>query len=328
MDLIIKPTQACNFKCAFCSSNNIAESCQETLPLDTLFDFLKKHDVFRIIVNGGDPLMMSPDYYWNMLKFIEDNDMNTRLSLTTNLWDFYLHPDKWKGLFCQPNVGVCTSFQYGGERRLANGEEFTEEKFRKVLAMFTENIGYVPMFIAVINKHNEDSVLDTVRLAKSVGTKCKINPAVQSGRSKDFYPLYKMYEHYLNIIDAGLGDYEENCRYIQQVMHSQKTCCPYARTCYKNIRCISPDGKLHSCGCFNDDHQVNEAAGERTYELHEYGEKQIRKDYGYLKAECFGCSCFTLCNGCYKHIADIKRSGTIGEHCRAMHAIKGRLEKL
>ena len=328
MDLIIKPTQACNFGCTFCSSNNIADNCKETLPPDVLFDFLKNNPTDRIIVNGGDPLMMPPEYYWKILEFLKESNMKTRLDFTTNLWDFYLHPDKWTELFKQPNVGVCTSFQYGGERRLADGREFTEEMFRDVVKLFKERLGHPPLFIAVINDNNEDTVIKTVELARDLNTECKINPAVQSGRSGSFYPLYKMYEQYLSIIDSGLGEFEHNCSYIKQVMHHQHVCCPYTRNCYKTIRCLSPDGKLHSCGCFNDDDRKNAEQGSKTYELHEAAENQIKKDFGYLKAECFGCSLFGLCNGCYKHIADIKRSGTVEEHCRGMQKIKKRLEKL
>lgn len=328
MDLIIKPTQACNFRCTFCSSNDIAEDYREELPLDTLFAFLMTHDTSRIIVNGGDPLMMPPEYYWEILAFMKENGMKTTLDFTTNLWDFYLHPDKWSSLFLQPGVSVCTSFQYGGERRLANGNEYTEEQFCKIMKQFTERIGYTPLFIAVITEHNENTVLDTVRLARTLGTECKINPAVQSGRSRWFYPLYKMYSHYLDIIDAELGEYESNCKYIRRIMHYKDACCPYARGCYRSIRCMNPRGELHSCGCFNDDSHLNALLGKPTYELHRCNEDQLEKDYGYLKAECFGCSCFGLCNGCYKHIADIKNSGTVEEHCSGMQKIKKRLEAL
>ena len=60
MELIIKPTEACNFKCTFCSSTSIAESKVQLLSLDQIFQFLKRFpETNTIIVNGGDPLSSS-----------------------------------------------------------------------------------------------------------------------------------------------------------------------------------------------------------------------------------------------------------------------------
>ena len=97
-DLIIKPTQLCNFRCSFCSSSDIAQD-NETLSLNTLFNFLKNNDIGRIIINGGDPLMMPPEYYTSILNFLDKNGMSTRLSFTTNLWDYYNNPSKWEKIF-------------------------------------------------------------------------------------------------------------------------------------------------------------------------------------------------------------------------------------
>ena len=326
MDLIIKPTQACNFGCTFCSSNRITEGCA-TLPLKKLFTFLEENDVRRIIVNGGDPLMMPPEYYWAIIRFLDEKDMPTTLSLTSNLWDFYLHPDKWVELFKHPRVGVCTSFQYGEERRLRDGRVFTEELFRKVFQKFYEKVGYKLMFISVTTEANEDRVMDTVRLAKELGTQCKINPAVKSGRAGAYYPFHKMCEKYLEIIDAGLKDYEANACELFKVYHHEKSCCPYCRTCYRTIRAMSPDGLVHSCGSFNDDHFVRKEAGLPTYCLQDTPEDKIKKDFRYLKPECLGCDLNNFCNSCFKRSVDILEAGQVEEHCKGMKKLKARIER-
>ena len=80
MDLVIKPTRACNFKCSFCSSNLIPN---KKLNLDVVKDFLLKNDVSTIIVNGGDPLMMPVSYYEELVDFINEHNMNISVSFTT-----------------------------------------------------------------------------------------------------------------------------------------------------------------------------------------------------------------------------------------------------
>jgi len=69
LELIIKPTELCNFSCTFCSSTHIADHGKQTLPHQKIYDFLKRFPKTRtIIVNGGDPLMVAPDYYWQIIE--------------------------------------------------------------------------------------------------------------------------------------------------------------------------------------------------------------------------------------------------------------------
>ena len=68
MELIIKPTELCNFKCTFCSSTRIAAHKSDLLSHDYIFRFLKRFPQTKtIIVNGGDPLMVDPSYYLSLI---------------------------------------------------------------------------------------------------------------------------------------------------------------------------------------------------------------------------------------------------------------------
>jgi MoaA/NifB/PqqE/SkfB family radical SAM enzyme len=327
MDLIIKPTQACNFRCDFCSSNNITSN-KNILSLDAIYKILKKYDINTIIVNGGDPLMMPPSYYNSILNFIESQNKNTTISFTTNLWDFYKNPDKWKDIFKHPLVGVTTSFQYGNERKLHDGSVFTENIFCDIINMFKEYIDYTPMFISVTTEKNDKYVIDTVKLAKRIGTTCKINPAVMSGRTRKCYPLWKMYQKYLDIIDAGLEKYEFNSHILKNVINNKHNICPFSRECWKSIRAINPDGIIHSCGCYNDDHYNNIKLNKKTYDLCKYNEKELLNDHKALKNECFACDLFMLCNSCFKNMDDIIESNSINEHCYHMKQLEERIKAL
>lgn len=325
MDLIIKPTELCNFSCTFCSSTHIAAHKKERLSHDHIFDFLTRFPQTRtIIVNGGDPLMVEPDYYWKIIDFLEEKNMPTVLSFTTNLWAFYKNPDKWKPLFLEKNrVYVGTSFNYGTTRRVTPSVIFTEELFWKCSDAMLDHIGYRPGFISVITEENEATALDNVRLAKRMGVECKLNYAMASGAQGKPYLLGKVYRLYLDVFKEGLAEWEFNTKQMTTRLHGIGTACPLLRDCDSTIRCLQPGGTYYSCGAFGDDHfedkgkyqidfkkEVKE--GQFFTPLKEHQEMQRMKD------ECLTCPMFAICNGCHKTIKDYKKLGLVEEHCKIM----------
>lgn len=315
MELIIKPTVKCDFACTFCSSPNLSKDKTDTLSLSSIKDFLLKHpDTNTIIVNGGDPLMLSPTYYFDIIELLEELGMETSLSFTTNLNNFFLFPDKWVELFKHPRVGVTTSFNYGDGRRKSKNEVYTVDDFKASSDLFLDRIGYRPDFISVITKDNIDTALDNVYLAKELDVECKLNYVLCSGKSKDTIPLYKIYSIYLDIIKLGLEKYEYNSKQLLQIMDEDHTTCPLNRNCDEHIRTLHPDGKEYWCGAFADD---------GLYEINETRDSEVGLDFmdRFIKSDCLTCEMFEICNGCYKKISDI-RLGDIEEHCVGMLSIK------
>lgn len=329
--LIIKPTEACNFKCTFCSSTDI-QADSPNLDVEYIKLYLERFPKCpTIIVNGGDPLMMKPEYYWSILKIIEDMGLETKLSFTSNLWAFYKKPDMWTDLFRHRLVGVSTSFQYGNARLKGDLTPFTEEEFWKVSDLFLERVGYRPEFIAVITKENEDTVIKTVELAKKMGVVCKVNYAMASGPVKKFkgikignenntYVLADIYDKYLQIHEAGLTQWEHNTQVMITRLKGGWSVCPQNRTCDSTIRSLQPGGKYYSCGAFGDDglfpiNFENEMAGGFVRPIHYEPELQT------LKNDCYGCPMFEICNGCRKTIHDLKRLDLVETHCSKMKTL-------
>ena len=325
MDLVVKISDKCNFACDFCSSNMIASSHKE-LSLDKVTKYLEDHEQVRnIIVNGGDPLCVSPDWYYSLIEWLYKNKYETNISFTTNLWDFYLHPEKWEDLF-KNHVSVCTSFQYGIQRKLATGEVFTEEMFRKIFKMFEERIGYKLKFIAVVNSNNLAYVMDTVKLAKELGTTCRLNPALRSGRTTRPFPFHIMMLQWLTIIEKGYGEYEDNCKLLTDLWNDKDVACPFSNNCgdkETGIRCMSPDGTVHTCPAIADDIMtgVDDAYLDNS-------DKQIPFADKLLKPECPTCRNFKICNSCRKRIQDIHEMGDdwLDEHCQVMKSLIPRME--
>lgn len=321
MDLIIKPTELCNFKCTFCSSTSITEDKAAELDINQVFRFLDRYpETNTIIVNGGDPLMIDPEYYWKIIDYLDDKDLPASISLTTNLWPFYKKPEKWLELFKHHRVGIATSFQYGDGRLKGDYTVFTEEDFWAVSDMMLDKVGYRPSFIAVITEENEDTVLDTVRLAQKMDVVCKVNYAMASGIQSKPYMLAKIYEKYVEIWKAGLTDWEHNTQQMVKRLQGHATVCPQNRDCDSGIRTLQPEGDYYSCGAFGDD---REKAIDFEYEMSGGMEFPLRSDFylNSMKQSCYSCPMFQICNGCKKTIKDQKLHNMIEDHCKLMKTL-------
>jgi radical SAM protein with 4Fe4S-binding SPASM domain len=325
MDLIIKPTEVCNFACTFCSSTMIADHKKQVLDLQLVFDFLKRFPKTNtIIVNGGDPLMVPPEYYWKIIDYLDQNNLPAILSFTSNLWDFYRRPDRWTKLFQRTDrVHIATSFNYGDTRRISKNRPFTETDFWKISDLMLERVGYRPGFIAVITDANENTALDTVRLAKKMGVECKVNYAMASGSQSKPFLLGKIYKIYLDIYKAGLGPWEFNTKQMTARLQQVQTVCPLNSKCDSGIRCLQPNGTYHSCGAFGDDHFDDQGKYAIDYNREIYKNEfflPLKQDYEIqrMKDDCLTCPMFKICNGCHKTIKDYKKLGLVEEHCQIM----------
>jgi len=328
MDLIIKPTEACNFKCSFCSSTAIDPNNAGLLDLDYVFRFLKRYpDTNSLIINGGDPLMVDPSYYWKIIKHLDEHEYPAYISFTTNLWPFYVKPEKWVDLFNHPRMGICTSFQYGGGRLKGDFTEFTEEDFWSVSDAMLKYCGERPDFIAVLTDMNDYRALDNVKLAKEMNVECKLNYAMASGVQGTTYRLSKIYQLYLDVYDAGLHPWEFNTKQMMRRLKRGFTTCPQNRNCDEGIRAFNPGGDYYSCGSLADDldYPINfdeEMNGPMQTPL------QNDPNIQTMKMACYTCPMFEICNGCKKTVRDMKREGTVEAHCRQMKNMAPRILEL
>lgn len=329
MDLIIKPTEKCNFKCTFCSSTSITDDKAKLLDLDYIFNFLKKYpNTNTIIVNGGDPLVVPISYYWKLLDYIEENNLRTNLSLTSNLYPFYLKPDKWTPLFLHPKVNVITSFQLDDSRLKHDNTPYTLDEFRNVQKLFKERIGYYLDFISVLTEENAHQAVDVIKVAKEFDVECKLNIAHSSGvQSKPFLQA-KAYQIYLNLIELGLDKWEFNSKRMKLALMNRDTTCPISRKCDEGIRCLQPSGDYYSCGAFGDDREYSiDFNREMTTEIKT---TPLQDDYELFSMNdwCAGCDLFDLCNGCRKTIKEHKQHKLNEIHCIEMKKIGQKIKSL
>lgn len=333
MDLIIKPTEKCNFKCTFCSSTHITEDKSTQLDLEYIFRFLKRFpNTKTIIVNGGDPLMISPDYYWEIINHLDAIGCDATLSLTTNLWPFYKNPDKWTPLFTNRRVGITTSFQYGGGRLKGDLSEFSEKDFWQVSDAMKKYVGYRPDFIAVITDENKHLAIKNVELAREMGVVCKLNYAVSSGPPVKFkgiimgqegkpFLLADIYEIYVEIWRRGLAQWEYNTEQMTRRLSRSDTTCPQSRGCDLGIRALQPSGDYYSCGAFGDDRSHPIDFEQEMMSTTLFTPLSDDQNLHSMKRSCYQCPMFLICNGCRKTVKDMKDHGMVEYHCKKMKTL-------
>ena len=315
MDIIINPTNRCNFACEFCSAKTLPSG---DLTSKQTIDILRqyKNNLNAVIVNGGDPLMMDPSYYFDILEFMEETNDHCFLSFTTNLLGFYLDPDKWTDLFKHKRVGIVTSFQYGDKRRykLKEGKTkvFDEAFFVHIMKLFLNKIGYIPDFISVIDKDNEQYMEKTLLLAKRLNTVAKLNRATMSGLQKEYYPYYRMIQKVIEIIDKGYGKFEANCISLYyNYFYANREECDICIDCHNYITVINPDGSITTCS--------NLASGDfvdlRTNPMARWSKTRP------INNQCLCCEHYRFCNGCHYMVNEVHKMKDEEEYCKQMKVL-------
>lgn len=295
--LIIKPTNACNFNCTFCSAKLLNIPLHNKLP-EKLKQYILDYKPTNVIITGGEPLMNPRSYWEDLFNTLDETKVDYWVSITSNLVLWYNNPEEWDWLFTNPKVGVDTSFQYGEDRR--DNQTYTEERFLDLFWKFYNRYKKKLDFITVVNKNNEKDAIKIVELAKKLDVWVKLNSQLPVGNAKEYYPRYKLLEIYLELFKRGLADHEGN------LLNIEKKICPFMPS-YKNCKALK-------VVYINEKDELVE--GNCEEELSSQGKYKVEK--GVLFSKCYACPMFNICNGC-----SLNRQSTEPvkeEHCKWMKA--------
>lgn len=289
--------------CSFCSAANLQA---EDLTPEEIADTANKIKASSIILLGGEALCMPPEFYWQLLSLTD-----ATLDFTTNLKDFYLHPDKWTELFRQEKVSVCTSFNYGDSRRWTRKQVYTEEQFKDVMNLFHQNIGYMPMFISVIDQKNAHLWRNHIELARELCTRCRLNNALKLGRQGTYFSRADMFAIWIQIVKEHLDAYEMNCLERKTGRCPLNTC----QLCSSTIRVVQKNqGKLLYYNC---DDRSNMGMGE--LDKASLVSAPVRQMPIPMFVSCYTCKLFHICNGCQTNLLQIQDKE---EYCKKMKTLE------
>lgn len=312
MELIIRVTGRCNFDCTFCSASTLDIAHPVNGVPEKIKKVIETIKPNSIMISGGEPLLVGPNYFMELAEIGK-----CRISVTSNLKDFYYNPEKWVDVFTHPLIGIVTSFNYGDTRRWDQNTNYTEEKFREVYKLYHEMTGRPLTFIAVLDEKNEHLAVEHAMLAKELGTCVRINNATRQGRQDTTYPRYKLFQKYFEIIESGLGEYEVYCKHKHMdrcPINTRMMCKSSIRTCY-----IDSNNNLHYYDCCEARDGENQLDYENDFKtpiaVYPSMESHINKN-------CVCCELFNICHGC-----DSQRGEYPPEHCQEMLKMKDKFIK-
>jgi sulfatase maturation enzyme AslB (radical SAM superfamily) len=315
MELIIKPTAVCNFKCTFCAASKLSINHTPDKVPEQLKELIRNTKPDSLIFTGGEPTMCSPKYYEEILSLSDAN-----VSLTSNLKNFYLHPDEWTPIFRNPRVGIATSFQYGYGRLWDESTNYSEEMFLKVQDLFYERIGYHPSFITVIVEDNKDRYFDHIELAKRIGTMCRLNNAIKMGRQSTYFPRYEIFKMWIDIIERGYEQYEVNCseRKIGRCpMNTRGRCQSCIRAVY-----VKPNGELIYSNCEDKLNREDPDASIPLEDSPPIPEITRISPREIISLKCYSCDLFRICNGCETNRMHAREDQN---YCKEMTKLKSKI---
>ena len=285
--LIIKNTNKCNLKCWYCSTCG-----EETMPAIEVMRRMEAAKDQEVLLIGGEPMVLSPAYYLQML------DAGFKFSMQSNLT---LYTEDWNAVLTHPNF---TGLSVSGDK--VDGERFAG-LYNQVAAV----VGYKPLVLIVLDKTFFDSRqkgLLWAETARVQGFPLKVNyllpTGLLEGRSEAILKLSAVFHIYTEL----LGHWWRSGRsYELQPMQDifnaltgkAGNICPYLPDCISKdvMTDVEPDGSEYPCPVLGD--LKKQKADIRTEE----------------KASCLVCDHFAICRGCNIRNWVVQGQNDFEEYC-------------
>lgn len=320
LTLILKPSNACNLRCQYCSlgdkSDVMTMSGQDMdRALDWFFAYAakRKKKKVTIILHGGEPMLMPADQYDQSFERIQSrfSEIEVLFRIQTNgtiLTEAYIT------LFHKYAFHVGISLdglkQIHDRQRLDIAREPTyEQVVKNIQKLQAENIPV--SILMVLTKLALEAGYDYLECLAAWDIPIKINPLLQWGEVLSHEELCLDpgdYGNYLIGVHRYILEYEmEICvsplEELQQAVINGNTPrgCTFHGGCSKNFMCIDQKGDIYPCGRFADQHRYRLGnirdgivdAGRNIQEC-----LGARRDYR-LPGKCKKCKYIRLCNaGC------------------------------
>ena len=252
--IILKPTDACNFRCLYCFHEDMGY-IRNRLSFEHFERLLrmavKEYENVVLVWHGGEPMMCGIDYYKKAVEIINEvkkeypdthifNEMQTNLSLLN---------DEWIAFFKENDFQIGFSFD-------GPCHDFTRQNSDLVIKNALKLKEVMPNVeaLAVISKKNVN-LIETYEYFAKIGMNLKFNAIFKEGAANDNDFLLITPQEYVSEVNK-LFDYWvhlEKPLFVDVFTNYLHLCfgVPH-RVCY-NASCLGkwlsifPDGSLYPC---------------------------------------------------------------------------------
>ena len=348
--VIAKPTRECNADCSYCSappeSGAFWSIAQFKAYFDRVLPVLHKGRV-DWIWHGGEPMLLTPDFYWEAADYARSKHSNISFTMQTNLLRY---GPRWRDLIVNLFDGrVSTSFDPGEDRRSVGGSSTAYYKaFRRRIEDAYDD-GFAPLIVSVISDENAPLVKEYVEHALTTGkSSIRLNHMYPAGRLADSPPplspntytdlLLWAFDEWV----AGDGDIDivPVSQMLDLCLGIKSDQCPWTRSCGQRFLHIDPDGKLYSCGSMADLEDESLCYGNLNsisddsirLGIHElFASRGARKTQARVfdfPQDCASCPQFDVCRGGCQRDAELYGRGLGGKfyYCDTWKTVFGHIK--
>lgn len=266
--VIAKPTKECNADCSYCSSPPDNQGYWSVDQFRIMWDRLKDRltDECSWIWHGGEPMLLSPDFYRECYKIAIKDKPDIKFAMQTNL--LLYKSTRWKDLF-ENEFGsrVSTSFDPDEVNRTIKGSasKYSKAFYSKLNEVLHD--GFRPMVIGTYTDSSAHLTHKMYELSKSYGDRAftvRYNYRYPAGREansevKDIMSpkvygemLIDIYNRWIKETPAFvITPLDQMFKGAIDATYSVQQC-PWTADCGGRFLSIQPNGDLYNCSEFAD----------------------------------------------------------------------------
>lgn len=320
MQIIVKGTTACNFRCVYCSEGEKTPVWLEDSLFYKVVDELPAvleatHDhSIKFLWHGGEPLMMGREFLGRLMDYaiahLSDH-YEVQFSMQSN---GYLIDEEWIRFLKKYGVSMGISLDgypelHDANRPTKDGKPTAAVVLKNIKAM--KEAGIMAGTLMVLNTAEP---IDDEKLFQFIyenQLSPKIHSVIPCGRARDRQDTEKIYNNYVDllirlykrIITADKPIVVEPLNEIMNAILGVAPVreCSFNGSCGRDFICLYPDGEVGFCGRDNESRTLvyGNIREKSLVELYcSSNAERIRARQEYLQAhDCINCKEWNLCHG-------------------------------
>jgi len=246
------------------------------MSVEELLALNEKYPNHQKLIIGGEPMLLSPEYYLELLDSGMEFSMQTNLTLYTEHWNQVLNHPNFLGLS-------------------VSGDKFKDfETFYQTFEKITENLGHSPLVLVLMDLDMLKSykkAKDWYAYAKEYRFPMKLNYLLPTGKAQEnierVMKLSEVFNVYLHMFHQWLRDSREvelqPFQDLYEHLAGRKgSVCPFIESCIREdvMVDVEMDGQEYPCPVL--------------------GDLKLQKEDLKIEFvdECLLCEHFELCKGC------------------------------